>query len=131
MSTFVTIAEFNIPNRALFLKSLLEAEGIQCFLKDEHTSQVYGTGIMFGGIKLQVLEKDVEAATQILVARGFEEDSIQLENEKENTEPPKTILSNVPCIRRLSYPAQIWIVLILTIVLGLLLGLVGYLTNSI
>ncbi|MGL4493270.1 MAG: DUF2007 domain-containing protein, partial [Tannerellaceae bacterium] len=104
MNTLVTIAEFNQPNRALFLKSLLEAEGIQCFLKDELTSQIYGTGIMFGGVKLQVLDTDVEAATRILIAGGFEEDSVQLENQKEELESSKTIFSKVPYIGRLSYP---------------------------
>ncbi|MGL5563003.1 MAG: DUF2007 domain-containing protein [Tannerellaceae bacterium] len=131
MNTLVTIAEFNQPNRAQFLKSLLEAEGIQCFLKDELTSQIYGTGIMFGGVKLQVLDTDVETATRILIAGGFEEDSVQLENQKEDLESSKTIFSKVPYIGRLSYPAQMWTVLVLTIVLGLLLGLVGYFTNSI
>lgn len=131
MNTLVTIAEFNLPNRAQFLKSLLEAEGIQCYLKDELTSQIYGTGIMFGGIKLQVLDTDVEAATRILIARGFEEDSVQLENQQEELKSSKTIFSNVPYIGRLSYPAQMWTVLILTIALGLILGLIGYFTNSI
>ncbi|MGL4227712.1 MAG: DUF2007 domain-containing protein [Tannerellaceae bacterium] len=131
MNTLVTIAEFNQPNRALFLKSLLEAEGIQCFLKDELTSQIYGTGIMFGGVKLQVLDTDVEAATRILIAGGFEEDSVQLENQKEELESSKTIFSKVPYIGRLSYPAQMWIILILTIALGLLLGLISYFINSI
>lgn len=126
MDTLVTIAEFNELTRALFLKSLLESEGITCFLQDQYISQVYGTGIITGGVKLQVSQNDVNKATEIMIAHGYEKDSVLIENNKEDLESSKTIFSNVPYLRHLSYPAQMWTVLLLTIILGTLLGLLSY-----
>lgn len=126
MDTLVTIAEFNELTRALFLKSLLESEGITCFLQDQYISQVYGTGIITGGVKLQVSKNDVNKATEIMIAHGYEKDSVLIEDNKEDLESSKTIFSNVPYLRHLSYPAQMWTVLLLTIILGTLLGLLSY-----
>ncbi len=126
MDTLITIAEFNELTRALFLKSLLESEGITCFLKDQFISQVYGTGIITGGVKLQVYSSDVNTATEIMIAHGYEKDSVVIENEKEDLESSKTIFSNVPYMRHLSYPAQMWTVLLLTIIIGTLFGLLSY-----
>lgn len=126
MDTLVTIAEFNELTRALFLKSLLESEGITCFLQDQYISQVYGTGIITGGVKLQVSQNDVNKATEIMIAHGYEKDSVLIEDNKEDLESSKTIFSNVPYLRHLSYPAQMWTVLLLTIILGTLLGLLSY-----
>lgn len=126
MDTLVTIAEFNELTRALFLKSLLESEGITCFLQDQYISQVYGTGIIPGGVKLQVSQNDVNKATEIMIAHGYEKDSVLIEDNKEDLESSKTIFSNVPYLRHLSYPAQMWTVLLLTIILGTLLGLLSY-----
>lgn len=126
MDTLVTIAEFNELTRALFLKSLLESEGITCFLQDQYISQVYGTGIITGGVKLQVSQNDVNKATEIMIAHGYEKDSVLIEDNKEDLESSKTIFSNVPYLRHLSYPAQMRTVLLLTIILGTLLGLLSY-----
>lgn len=49
------------------VKGRLEADGIECFVRDEHTiTTIPIYDIALGGIKLQVQEKDVEAAKEIL-----------------------------------------------------------------
>lgn len=63
----VTVATFIYSHEAAILKSRLEAEGIQCYLKDENTLQVqpfYSNAI--GGVKLQVSDNDVIRAKKIV-----------------------------------------------------------------
>ncbi|MDX5437376.1 MAG: DUF2007 domain-containing protein, partial [Pontibacter sp.] len=63
----VTIATFNEPTEAHILKGRLEAEGILCFLGDEHivgAQPFYSVAV--GGVKLRVTEQDVEEAKTIL-----------------------------------------------------------------
>jgi hypothetical protein len=66
VATFVYQHEFGIP------RSLLESEGIECFVCDEFTVSVhpfYSNAI--GGIKLQVNESDAQRAVDILIEGGF------------------------------------------------------------
>ncbi|QCR24711.1 DUF2007 domain-containing protein [Pontibacter sp. SGAir0037] len=63
----VTIANLNEPTEAHILKGRLEAEGIQCFIGDEHivaAQPFYSVAV--GGVKLKVAEEDVEEARAIL-----------------------------------------------------------------
>lgn len=70
---FVTVAVFPLPQNAYIIQSRLEAEGIQVFLKDELTVQTDNfLSNAIGGVKLQVSESNVEAATQILKEQGVE-----------------------------------------------------------
>lgn len=65
--SLVTIATFNEPTEAHILKGRLEAEGILCFLGDEHIIGAYPLYAMaVGGIKLKVTENDVDEAKTIL-----------------------------------------------------------------
>lgn len=64
---FVTVARFSNSFDMHVIKFRLENEGIECFVRDEHTitaNPLYD--IPMGGIKLQVMEKDLEAAREIL-----------------------------------------------------------------
>ncbi len=66
----ITIATFSNSIEAHISRSLLESQGIACFLKDEHTinaNPMYHLAL--GGIKLQVWEKDVNEAMSILKAQ--------------------------------------------------------------
>jgi hypothetical protein len=68
----ITVATFSNAIDAHIIMGKLESEGIQCFLKDEHTvtaNPMYE--IAYGGIKLQVPEKDVEAAKEILKETSY------------------------------------------------------------
>jgi len=72
MDSWVTIQIFTLPTDAQMAQLRLESEGITCFLKDEETIGVmnlYSNAL--GGIKLQVLNEDVEQAREILINGGF------------------------------------------------------------
>ena len=66
-ATFRTIKTYDNTYELSMAKALLESEGIVCSIKDEFTIQVnplYSNAI--GGIKLQVLENQVEQALELL-----------------------------------------------------------------
>jgi hypothetical protein len=64
---WVTLATFENHGLAVFSKSVLEAVGIQCWLRDEHLGRMLGAhSAPFGGIKLQVRPEDVEDAQEAL-----------------------------------------------------------------
>lgn len=63
----VTIATFSHPTEAHILKGRLEAEGIPCFLGDEHiiaAQPLYSVAV--GGVKLRVTEGDEQEARAML-----------------------------------------------------------------
>jgi hypothetical protein len=75
MSPLVTLRSFDNYVTAHIVKSRLEAEGIVCTLKDEHTVIMQWTWAnAIGGIKLQVLEREQERAEEIL--RQTEEEAL-------------------------------------------------------
>ncbi|MFD3000729.1 DUF2007 domain-containing protein [Pontibacter toksunensis] len=64
---FVTIATFNELTEAHIMKGRLEAEGILCFLGDEHivgAQPFYAVAV--GGVKLKVTAQDAEEAFAIM-----------------------------------------------------------------
>ena len=69
---YVTIRTFTYPHEAYIIKGKLEAEGIECFLKDELTVQIdnFYTNAL-GGVKLQVKESDSTRAIEILKEGGY------------------------------------------------------------
>lgn len=71
---FVTVARFSNSFDMHVVKGRLEADGIPCFVRDEHTISTQPFyDIALGGIKLQVQEKDVEAAKEILKDVHYED----------------------------------------------------------
>ncbi len=86
MDNWVTVQIFTLPTEAQMAQLRLESEGITCFLKDEETIGVinlYSNAL--GGIKLQVLDEDVEKAKVALIDGGFlngEEKSLNKTQEK-------------------------------------------------
>jgi Putative prokaryotic signal transducing protein len=72
MTDFITVLTSTYPQDLYIIKGRLESEGIYCFLKDELTVQsnnFYSNAV--GGVKLQVLEEDVERARAILIELGY------------------------------------------------------------
>lgn len=70
---FVTVCETGDPGFIAFAKSLLESEGIIYFLKGEQLQELGGMGRLgtgfnqiFGPVEIQVDEKDVERARELL-----------------------------------------------------------------
>jgi Putative prokaryotic signal transducing protein len=85
METFITLKTFNAPFESHLLRARLEAEGIYCFLKDEHQvgmNPIYNQA--YGGIKLQVAQKDVADALEVI--KAYEADLVAPENQPEKRE---------------------------------------------
>jgi hypothetical protein len=72
LEQYITIRTFTYPQDAFIIKGRLEADGIECFLKDEMTVQVdnFYTNAL-GGVKLQVREGDRERAEELLTEAGY------------------------------------------------------------
>jgi len=82
----VTIAKFFTLGEAKVAQGKLSSEGISVFVCDEHTHAInWHMGAAFGGIRLQVPERQVVRALEIL--DGFEPDSTE-EEEEETEEVP-------------------------------------------
>ncbi len=72
----ITVLTFTHPNDLIFIRGRLEAEGIECFVQGELTSQIRPfMSNAFGGIELQVKENDLEKAVEILKEYGYVQDS--------------------------------------------------------
>ncbi len=64
----VEIATFTFPNDTDVLESLLQAEGIEYFLKDQNSSMLV-PGV---GTSVAVKEPDVKRAVEVIKQAGFE-----------------------------------------------------------
>ena len=81
MKDYVTIASFTYPSDLYVIRSRLEAEGIDTYLKDEWIVNVHNFySLAVGGIKLQVSEADKEMAIAILKEEGYLKDRDFLPN---------------------------------------------------
>ncbi len=69
MDRLVTIITVFNPHETGLPCSLLDSEGIECFVQD--TMSVPYTGLAGGGIKLQVRESEALRAIEILKDGGF------------------------------------------------------------
>ncbi|NQU32368.1 MAG: DUF2007 domain-containing protein [Bacteroidetes bacterium] len=65
----ITIKESHYPADLLVLKSKLESEGIECFLKDELTSEIL-SHIPSMSAKLQINSEDLAIVREILLETG-------------------------------------------------------------
>ena len=76
---FITILTVTFPHEVAVIRGRLEAEGITCFVKDELTVQVYPfCSNAIGGVKLQVLGRDLNHAINILKETGnIKEENLQ------------------------------------------------------
>jgi hypothetical protein len=67
MDKLITVASTSHTYEAHLIKSKLESEGIPAFIKDEHVvtaNWLYSLAV--GGVKIQVAQRDVERAKEIL-----------------------------------------------------------------
>jgi hypothetical protein len=118
----VEIARFQYPADAHTLIALLKSEGIECYLRNEYSSQVMAGGVDVGGARVELLESDASRALEIMEAGGFtlpEEDG-----EPEELLAVAGWASRVPLLRNLSPERQI---LALFLLLAVSLGLFIYL----
>ena len=66
-SSMITIASFSKPEEAHMLRLRLGAGGVRAFIQDENLVQIdwlYSNAI--GGVRVQILEQDIERAREIL-----------------------------------------------------------------
>lgn len=95
---FVTIARFSNSFDMYVVKGRLEADGIECFVRDEHTiTAIPIYDIALGGIKLQVREADVDAAKEILKTVSYNDSGSVtgfnlMENTKKETKPLRILM---------------------------------------
>jgi len=72
MDNLKTIITFTLPQDAYLAKGYLESEGVETFILDELTAQVYNFySNAIGGVKLQVNEEDYENGLRILQKGGY------------------------------------------------------------
>ena len=65
----VTVHNANWVHDALFVKSVLEGDGIDAFVPDEHTLSVDpALGAALGGVRIMVRASDAERARQVIAA---------------------------------------------------------------
>lgn len=121
MDKMVEIARFQNQAEAFMLRSLLESEGIECYLKDEIINQMYGGFVDFGGIKVQVMEDQVPHAMDVMQANGYE---LPKEDEANAPLAPMSgFVGKIPFLRKFALEKQLLIILIVT---ALLLALLVY-----
>lgn len=71
-AAFKEAIALTLPTEAHLVQGYLESEGIECFLKDELTTQVnnfYSNAV--GGVKVMVRKEDYEKALQLLEQGGY------------------------------------------------------------
>ena len=70
MEKIVEIANFRQAERAEVLASLLRSEGIDCYVRNEMSSRVFG-GLVDIGARVELLESDLPRAVEIMKIGGF------------------------------------------------------------
>lgn len=71
MENWVIVYTDVYPWKVHTAQSLLEANGIKTFVRDELTSQVIAFSMATGGVKLLVCPRDAERAAKILAEGGY------------------------------------------------------------
>ena len=121
MNRFVTVKTFTYPLEVAVIRGRLEAEGIECFAQDELTAQVnpfYSNAI--GGVKLQVRERDLSHAIEILEEAGY------LKEADFRPTPLYTALDNatfkIPFLRSLPMELRLLVIVAVIMVIVMLIA---------
>jgi hypothetical protein len=88
----ITLQTFQLAHKAYLLKSILDSEGIESYIYDEHlvtANPMYANTI--GGIKLKIRKKDFAKVCQVL--EGTEHEIIFHKEEEQSKNFTKHILS--------------------------------------
>jgi hypothetical protein len=68
----VELTRFGNPTEAEMLVNLLHSEGIDSYVRDAILSQEFMGYVDIGGAKVELLEKDLERARQIMRDNGYD-----------------------------------------------------------
>ena len=66
MDKMVEIARFQYPAEAQTLMALLKSEEIECYLRNEYSSQMFAGYMDIGGARVEILESDVPRALEVM-----------------------------------------------------------------
>jgi hypothetical protein len=118
----VEIARFQYSSEAYTLMALLQSEGIDCYLRNEYSSQLLAGYVDMGGVRVEIPESQVAHALEVMQAGGYE-----LPDEDEEVARLQAIAGwarQLPFLRKLPLEAQILLLfLLLAISIGLLIFL--------
>jgi len=92
----VELKRFTQISDAEMLANLLKSEGIDCYVRDLFINQIYGGGVDFGGIKVELLEKDLPRAKEIMNDFGYlpnEVDNVDKKHQKTTQSRTMTIIT--------------------------------------
>jgi hypothetical protein len=68
----VEIARFHQPADAEMLANLLQSEGVDCYVRDGIISSVMFGNADLGGAKVELLQKDIRQASEIMRDHGYD-----------------------------------------------------------
>lgn len=123
MDKMVEIARFQYPAEAQTLIALLKSEGIECYLRNEYTSQLYASYVNVGGARVEILESDVPEALEIMKAGGY--DIPEEDEEAEQIQVVAGWARHIPFLRNYTLEKQIVILFVIIAVLLVLLIFFG------
>lgn len=125
----VEIARFQYPADAGTLMALLQSEGIECYLRNELSSQLMAGYIDVGGARVEILESDVARALEVMEAGGYD-----ILSEDEEAAQIRTVSGwtrHIPFLRNYALEKQIVILfLIIAVLLALLIFLGSHLSQN-
>lgn len=116
----VEIARFSKPEDAHVLEALLKSEGIECYLRNEYTTQVLYPANM-GGVRVELLESEVSHAMEVMEANGYE--FPKEDEEADQIEVVSGWARHIPFLRNYSLEKQI---IILFLIVAVFLALFIY-----
>ena len=111
MDKIVEIARFTYPADAQPLMALLRSEGIECYLRNELSSQIMAGYVDVGGARVEILECDVPRAMKIMEEGGYD-----LPREDEQAEPVEQVAGfarHIPFLRKYPLEKQIMILFVI------------------
>jgi len=117
----VEIARFTYPSEAQTLVALLKSEGIDCYIRNEVSSQIMAGYVDIGGARVELLESEVPRALEVMKDNGY-----SIPDEGEQPEQIKTVASwtkQIPFLRNLSLEKQI---LFLFIIIAVFIAILIY-----
>lgn len=123
MDKMVEIARFQYPAEAQTLIALLKSEGIECYLRNEYTSQLYASYVDVGGARVEILESDVPEALEIMKTGGY--DIPEEDEEAEQIQVVAGWARHISFLRNYTLEKQIVILFVIIAVLLVLLIFFG------
>lgn len=107
----VEIARFTYPAEAQALVTLLKAEGIDCYIRNEISSRIMAGYVDIGGARVELLESSVPRALGIMKDNGYE---IPDEDEQPETiQKVSGLAGRIPFLKNLPLEKQIFYVLLI------------------